>query len=212
MPNKRTRPPENEQPTGPLHPGQIVSNTLVVEKTIGRGGMAVVYQVRCVKNGTRWALKILTRSDPIIRKRLLREGELLLRTHRLMRAHPRQGGRGLPERQRSRGHAGRREAGPDRLLQLGERRHRTALHRTALHRAARIAACGGGAVCGQGAGWRGQARWRGQWAGWRGGWARWGLLGRRVAPDLAAYLAGRCQLARRQLARCQLAGRELAGR
>ena len=46
----------------------------------------------------------------------------------------------------------------------------------------------------------------------RGQLARWGLLGRRVAPDLAALLAAGRQLAGRQLAGRQLAGRQLTRR
>jgi len=60
----------------PLKPGQIVLDSLLVESTIGRGGMAVVYQVRSIETGKRWALKLLTRTDSNTRKRLVREGEL----------------------------------------------------------------------------------------------------------------------------------------
>jgi tRNA A-37 threonylcarbamoyl transferase component Bud32 len=46
----------------------------VVDDVIGRGGMAVVYRVRHGKLGTWHALKVLTRRDSALERRLLREG------------------------------------------------------------------------------------------------------------------------------------------
>lgn len=59
-----------------LSPGDIVAKRYTVEHEIGRGGMAVVYQVLHHQLGTPCALKVLTVSARSVRSRLLREGQV----------------------------------------------------------------------------------------------------------------------------------------
>jgi serine/threonine protein kinase len=58
-----------------LDPGDRVDR-YVVESTLGRGGMAVVYKVRHAELGTFHALKVLNALDPAVRDRLAREGRV----------------------------------------------------------------------------------------------------------------------------------------
>ena len=67
-------------PSGPLlgsdlHPGEIVDR-YVVERLLGRGGMASVYLVRHRQLGTRHALKVLNLPTRVIEARLLQEGRI----------------------------------------------------------------------------------------------------------------------------------------
>ena len=58
-----------------LNPGQEIDR-YVVEGLIGTGGTAVVYRVRHASLGTAHALKVLSVTSPIIRKRMMQEGQV----------------------------------------------------------------------------------------------------------------------------------------
>lgn len=70
-------------------PGSLVTSNLIVEQILGRGGMALVYQVRDVTDGSRHALKVLESEDDQFRQRMLKEGELIasLDSPHLVRLH-----------------------------------------------------------------------------------------------------------------------------
>jgi serine/threonine-protein kinase len=59
-----------------LNPGDVIANRYTVESELGRGGMAVVYQVLHHQLGTPCALKVLAISARTVRARLLREGQV----------------------------------------------------------------------------------------------------------------------------------------
>jgi len=59
-----------------LKDGSVVDGRYVVESKLGEGGLAAVFKVRHRKLRTTYALKLLRRDSPSIRRRLLREGEL----------------------------------------------------------------------------------------------------------------------------------------
>lgn len=61
---------------GSVAHGTVVGGNLVVEGILGKGGMAEVYQVRDVADGTRHALKVMSLGDANERRRLIQEGEL----------------------------------------------------------------------------------------------------------------------------------------
>jgi serine/threonine-protein kinase len=56
-----------------LQPGEIVDR-FRVERVLGEGGQAVVYQVSHVELGGMHALKVLTHTSTSVRRRLLQEG------------------------------------------------------------------------------------------------------------------------------------------
>ena len=72
-----------------VEPGALVTSNLQVEQVLGHGGMAIVYQVRDVTDGSRHALKVLQTEDPQFRRRMLKEGELIasLTSPHLVRLH-----------------------------------------------------------------------------------------------------------------------------
>ena len=59
-----------------LESGTQVAQRYEVQQLLGRGGMGAVYQVADREAGTLRALKVLSRVDPALRQRLLREGRL----------------------------------------------------------------------------------------------------------------------------------------
>ncbi|MFT7518422.1 MAG: serine/threonine protein kinase, partial [Kiritimatiellia bacterium] len=61
-----------------LIPGTPVDR-YVVQRLLGRGGMAYVYAVKHTVLGTRHALKVLHTTAPGVRERLVREGQVQAR-------------------------------------------------------------------------------------------------------------------------------------
>jgi serine/threonine-protein kinase len=59
-----------------LRPGVVIAGRYTVESVIGRGGMAVVYQVMHHQLGTPCALKVLSLAAHSVRGRLLQEGHV----------------------------------------------------------------------------------------------------------------------------------------
>jgi serine/threonine-protein kinase len=54
--------------------GAVIDGRYTIEAPLGRGGMGAVYRARHNELGTLHAIKVLFRSDPTVRERLVREG------------------------------------------------------------------------------------------------------------------------------------------